>query len=312
MSLLDTIGILPTLYGRTGAGILKSYGNPTVWLLQAQMIGELQDEDALAFKKMACDECTMIALTAAIVAQIAITGLALDSLNKTHWMTKACFVLSLTFALVSVYYSVAQQRILSRLSKAKDVRNWIRGRKQRVNPIFSAGVGFKIDPCEPDDYSPEGLDIGDLKRNLKRQCFLPSPLSVVTLSAPQYLLSSSLVLLLVGLGIYLGKFWIRGLDPTESATDSRNVFIFYCVGLYFSFCMYAIFGWFHGKDESLEFDIIDGYMNGYLASHPDVLARWNVDRHWCLQNGTLEPISSTEIEQTSTVVQNEMELMNNV
>ncbi|TGO29731.1 hypothetical protein BPAE_0011g00020 [Botrytis paeoniae] len=295
-----------------GAISLKMYGSRTVWLLQAQIIGELQDEDAIAFKKMACDECTMIAVAAAIVAQIAITGLSLDSLNKTHWTAKSCFVMSLTFSLVSVYYSVTQQRILGRLIKAKDVRHWIRGRKQAVNRILSMEVGFKLDPCEPDDYSPENLDIRDLKTDFERQCFLPSPLSVITLSAPQVLLSGSLSLLLIGLGIYLGKFWIRELDPTEPATDSRNVFILYFIGLYFSGGMYVVLGWFHGKDKRSESDIIDGYMNGYLASHPDLLSRWNVDRYWCFQNGILKPISSTETEETSTVVQNGMEGINNV
>ncbi|KAF7935542.1 hypothetical protein BELL_0096g00090 [Botrytis elliptica] len=278
------------------------YGSRAVWLLQAQIIGELQDEDALAFKKMACDECTMIAVAAAIVAQIAITGLSLDSLKKTHWTAKSCFVMSLTFALVSVYYSVTQQRILGQLIKPKDVRHWIRGRKQRSNPILSTAVWSKLDPCEPDDYSPDGLDISDLKRDFERQCFLPSPLSVITLSAPQMLLSGSLSLLLIDLGIYLGKFWIRELDSTEPATDSRNVFILYFTGLYFSGGIYVTLGWFHGRDEGSASDIIDGYMNEYIASHPNLLSRWNVDRYWCFQNGTLKPISSTGIEEISTAV----------
>ena len=48
--------------GYSIVALLNVYGSHTVWLLQAQIIGELQDEDALAFKKMACDECTMIAV----------------------------------------------------------------------------------------------------------------------------------------------------------------------------------------------------------------------------------------------------------
>ncbi|CCD43743.1 hypothetical protein BofuT4_P009910.1 [Botrytis cinerea T4] len=268
----DTINkLFPTAQQWRWYGIaaisLKLYGSHTVWLLQAQIIGELQDEDAISFKKMAYDECTMIAVA---------------------------------------------QRILGRLIKAKDVRHWIRGRKQAVNRIFSMEVGFKLDPCEPDDYSPEDLNIRDFKRDFERQCFLPSPLSVITLSAPQMLLSGSLSLLLIGLGIYLGKFWIRELDPTEPAADSRNVFILYFIGLYFSGGMYVVLGWFHGSDKRSESEVIDGYVNRYLSSHADVLSRWNVDRHWGLQDGILKPISSTEIDNTSTVVQNEMEGMNNV
>ncbi|EDO01032.1 predicted protein [Sclerotinia sclerotiorum 1980 UF-70] len=155
--------LLPTAqqwkwYG-IGSISLQIYGNRTIWLLQARIIGQLQDEDALAFKKMACDECTMIAVAAAIVAQIAITGLSLESLNQTHWIAKSSFVMSLTFALVAVYYSVAQQRILGRLIKAKDVRNWIRGRKQAINRIFSIEIGLELDPCEPDEYTPRISDV---------------------------------------------------------------------------------------------------------------------------------------------------------
>ncbi|THV51366.1 hypothetical protein BGAL_0113g00110 [Botrytis galanthina] len=214
--------------------LLNVYGSHPVWLLQAQIIGELQDEDALAFKKMACDECTMIAVAAAIVAQIAITGLSLDSLSKTHWTAKSCFVISLTFALVSVYYSVTQQRILGRLIKAKDVRHWIRGRKHAFNRILSMEVGIKLDSCEPDDYSPDDLDIRKFRRDFQRQCFIPSPLSVMTLSAPRKLLSGSLILFIIGLGIYLGQYWVHELDHDRPATDSRNVFILYFIGLYLS------------------------------------------------------------------------------
>ena len=63
----DTINkLFPTAQQWRWYGIaaisLKLYGSHTVWLLQAQIIGELQDEDAISFKKMAYDECTMIAV----------------------------------------------------------------------------------------------------------------------------------------------------------------------------------------------------------------------------------------------------------
>ncbi|KAJ8068877.1 hypothetical protein OCU04_002561 [Sclerotinia nivalis] len=286
------------------------YGSRTIWLLQAQIVGQLQDEDALAFKKMACDECTMIAVAAAIVAQIAITGLSLDSLNQTHWIAKSCFVMSLTFALVSVYYSVAQQRILGRLINARDVRDWIRGRKQAVNRIFSIQVGFELDPCEPDEYTPRSSDIHDFKKDFERQCFIPSPLSVITLSAPQMLLSGSLCLLLIALGIYLGKFWIRELDSTEPSTDARNVFIFYFIGLYIPGGIYVVLGWFHGKEERSESEIIDGYLHEYLASHPDALSRWNVDSHWRFRNGILRRIDSTDTEEIAATVSTEPQAPN--
>lgn len=246
------------------------------------------------------------------MAQIAITGLSLDSLDQAHWMAKACFVMSLIFALVSVFYSATQQRILGRLIKARDVRDWIRGRKQAATYIFSVQVGFKLNPCEPDDYVPRLSDIRDLKKDFQRQCFLPSPLSVITLSAPQILLSGSLYLLLIALGIYLGKFWIRKLDPTESSADARNVFIMYFMGLYFSGGMYVVLGWFHGKDGRSDSEIIDGYLNQYLANHPGALSRWNVDTHWRLQDGILAYITDVDDQEIPMASPVELHGTNNV
>lgn len=220
--------------------------------------------------------------------------------------------MSLTFALVSVHYSVTQQRILGRLINARDIRHWIRGRKQAVNRIFSVQVGFELDPCEPDDYRLKTSDIRDFKMDFERQCFLPSPLSVITLSAPQMLLSGSLCLLLIGLGIYLGKFWIRELDSTEPSTDARNVFIVYFVGLYFSGGMYVVLGWFHGKEERPDSEIIDGYLNEYLASHPHALTRWNVDSHWRFHNGSLKRVRSGDEEDAESTSHTEPQGMNSV
>ncbi len=54
-------------------------------------------------------------------------GLSLNSLNQTHWVARARFVLSVTFALMAVYYATTQPRTLGQLLNAKDVRLWIRG-----------------------------------------------------------------------------------------------------------------------------------------------------------------------------------------
>ncbi|ELR07678.1 hypothetical protein VC83_03727 [Pseudogymnoascus destructans] len=69
----------------------------------------------------------MISVAAAIVAQIAITGLSLDSLSQTHWVARGAFVLILTSSLMAVYYATTQQRMLGRLLQAEQVGLWIRG-----------------------------------------------------------------------------------------------------------------------------------------------------------------------------------------
>jgi hypothetical protein len=53
------------LYGVSGIPLVL-FGNRTIWRIQAQVLGQVKDDDALAlalaFKKSAYDECTMIAV----------------------------------------------------------------------------------------------------------------------------------------------------------------------------------------------------------------------------------------------------------
>jgi hypothetical protein len=50
------------MYGVTGVPLFI-FGNRTIWRMQAQILGELKDEDALAFKESVYNECTMIAVS---------------------------------------------------------------------------------------------------------------------------------------------------------------------------------------------------------------------------------------------------------
>lgn len=49
------------LYGRSGL-FLFLFGSKLTWRMEAQVLGELNDEDALAFKKCVQDECTMVSV----------------------------------------------------------------------------------------------------------------------------------------------------------------------------------------------------------------------------------------------------------
>ncbi len=53
------------LYGISGVP-LSLFGNQTTWLIQAQILGQLNDRDALAFKESVYNECTMIAVAVSI------------------------------------------------------------------------------------------------------------------------------------------------------------------------------------------------------------------------------------------------------
>jgi len=239
---------LHKLYGHSGIPLLL-FGSRAIWRFQAQILGQVKDDDALEFKKSVYNECTMIAVAvrtfrevdisptngwySAIVAQIAITGLSLNFLSQTHWVARAFFVLSLMFALMAVYYATTQQRTLGRFLKAKEVRIWIRGgnrqseatrlvpsfdeiikklRRSRGVDVEEVHVRSRMFPIrvtslpqlasriifdlqsdfwfsEPDEYVREISNMDHFKKDLIQCCFTPSAASVITISAPQMLLS---------------------------------------------------------------------------------------------------------------------------
>jgi len=142
---------------------------------------------------------------ATILAQIAITALSLDNLSRMHWAARACFILSLASFIIAVYYATKQYRMLGRCLHAEQVKTWIRD---------------KASSTDVDGF--------------------PSVASVITVSAPNMLLSFSLNSFLVGLGIYFGLTWTRSLDEEAGANASRAAFITYLVGLCVCYGIYAL------------------------------------------------------------------------
>jgi hypothetical protein len=52
---------LHKLYGPSGIPLLL-FGSRAIWRIQAQILGQVKDDDALEFKKSVYNECTMIAV----------------------------------------------------------------------------------------------------------------------------------------------------------------------------------------------------------------------------------------------------------
>lgn len=110
---------------------------------------------------------------------------------------------------------------MGRLLLPGQVRGWIRGEPDRKPVVISSSQS---------DISPSQL----------RKPFLPGPSSVLTISAPQLLLSASLYSFLVGLGVYVSFVWRRQLDPNAGFNDSRNIFITYIVSIAICQVIYSI------------------------------------------------------------------------
>jgi hypothetical protein len=142
---------------------------------------------------------------------------------------------------MAVYYATSQYRVLGRFLQANQIKAWIRNNKYVTKPeemLRSAIVDDSI-------RSPKGI-LG----------LLPSAASVLTISAPNMLLSASLNSFLIGLGVYVGFIWTRNLDESAGANDSRAVFITYVVSLTVCYGIYALSGVVMRSSYLSEFDFL--------------------------------------------------------
>ncbi|KAF7927400.1 uncharacterized protein EAE97_010075 [Botrytis byssoidea] len=95
------------LYGLSAIPLFI-FGSRTTWYKQAKVLGELKEGQnrpdnsrASEFKSSTLAECNMVAVAAAVIAQMAMTGPSLELSNQTYCLTKASFVLSLIFAILA-------------------------------------------------------------------------------------------------------------------------------------------------------------------------------------------------------------------
>jgi len=79
--------------------------------------------DAMAMKASFSSDFSMLSIAAAIIAQVAITALALPNLNQVHWTASAGFVPSLVTACISVWLSTTT--LLTSLDSPNAIRDWL-------------------------------------------------------------------------------------------------------------------------------------------------------------------------------------------
>lgn len=85
------------------------------------------------------------------------------------------------------------------------------------------------------------FSLGKSAGNIVLNRFTSALSSVITVSAPSLLLSWALLLLLTGMGVFLGFIWVRELDVDAGVNDSRAVFIVNIVVLAISFALVGFF-----------------------------------------------------------------------
>ncbi|KAB2105012.1 hypothetical protein AG0111_0g7137 [Alternaria gaisen] len=252
-------------YGIAGP-ILWLFGDRDVWRIQVQVMQSTNDVDAIEFKKLAQDDSNIIAVAGTIVAQIAITALSLTDLSNTHWVARASFTFSLVSAIMAAYYATRLYRKLGRCLRANEIKAWIHPTKTTLR------------------YPESSV-----------QQWLPSVASVLTVSAPNMLLSASLNTFLVGLGVYFGNVWTRNLDESAGSSASRAVFIVYIVGLALCYGIYALSSLI-ASDQS--------YVSNWDMLHDFLPSRARVQDHPTRRVSNLDPEAVTEHCEPSSKTEN--------
>jgi hypothetical protein len=167
----------------------------------------------------------------AIITAIAVTALGLPELSQSHWVARAFWISSLVTALLAVYYAGNLVWKVGRLFSGSEIRGWLRGSDQGILDILGG------------DQNGPGI----------LQMLAPALSSFLTASALGLLLSTSVLFLLLGFGIYLGFVWTRALDTDSMHRDSRSVFIVYLVILVVFYVVYSLS------------DIVEDYGTGVIV-----------------------------------------------
>lgn len=216
--------------------------------------------DPIAFKTSFSGDFTMLSVTAAIIAQVAITALALPNLNQVHWTATAGFIVSLVTGCLSVWTSTTASRLLSRLNSPNAIRDWLsKPASNDARAKFEKDLKARLVTADPTSAS----EVEDIEHSIstfleENRWKIPSFYSCTLLAPPSLLLNSSLLSFLVALGIYLGTVWKKRLDPVAGNVASRAVLICYVV------CVVLGYGLFFGASDRKE-------------AETDFVRRWMVE-----------------------------------
>ncbi|KAI7240001.1 hypothetical protein KC330_g1525 [Hortaea werneckii] len=172
-----------------------------------------------------CAKYNMMAVAAAIIAQVAISGLGLNEIANTHWTVQAAFIVSLISGLLSVYYCCIIQQQFGSLISPDDIKDWLctpgewHGMEKELQEQFAS-----LRPGNETTGTKEQLQTfreRALARLQSDRWASPSINSAVMLVAPARLLNLAVSAFLIGLGIYLAVAFSKNI--TIAAGDRGNL-----------------------------------------------------------------------------------------
>ncbi|OCL09517.1 hypothetical protein AOQ84DRAFT_388114 [Glonium stellatum] len=172
------------------------------------LINEGTDAQIEAFRASQLSVCGMIAIIGALVAQAGLSALQLPQLEKVHYVARGVFIMSLVMSLLAVFFAGHQQSSFGRATETAAVRAWL-----------SSGTRYD-----------ESLGKTVLRSSMVSHMILHAPFEVVTMS---------IVLFVVGLGVYLGSGWTGNLDLNTGGNGNRAVLIAFIVPTIFVLLMFG-------------------------------------------------------------------------
>ncbi|THW59691.1 hypothetical protein D6D20_06320 [Aureobasidium pullulans] len=175
-----------------------------------------ETDNAMVMKKALAEDCTMLAVAAAIVAQIAITALSLSNSDTIHWTANAAFVVSLVTASLSVFYACLLQQHISGLFTPDDVKSWL------SKPASPAEMRL----LEKATYSLQ-YRYSDLESAIQKET--ASFNAAFMIKVPSLLLNWSVGAFILGLGVYLGCVWRPDGISDPSLDGSLGVLVTYLI-----------------------------------------------------------------------------------
>jgi hypothetical protein len=116
--------------------------------------------------------------------------------------------MSLVLSILAVFFSGLQQSSFGRANDAKDLRRWLTG-----------GVRWNEDNTKT-----------ELQSSMVAHMILQAPFEIVTMS---------ITLFVVGLGVYLGSSWKEGLPLNTGSNGNRAVLIAFVIPTVFVLLMYG-------------------------------------------------------------------------
>ncbi|THX23239.1 hypothetical protein D6D12_08542 [Aureobasidium pullulans] len=196
-----------------------------------------ETDNAMVMKKALAEDCTMLAVAAAIVAQIAITALSLSNSDTIHWTANAAFVVSLVTASLSVFYACLLQQHISGLFTPDDVKSWLSKpaspAEMRLLEKATYSLQYRYSDLESASEETQSAlkafrqTIEGFAQQFKWKT--ASFNAAFMIKVPSLLLNWSVGAFILGLGVYLGCVWRPDGISDPSLDGSLGVLVTYLI-----------------------------------------------------------------------------------